>query len=168
MVSLGWVARLLGASSKEELAGIEMDVTRPHWSVDGPRTFEELLRALQGWLPDDAVLYFEGGSPDAEIRAFMRRFAVPEQVRVAMGTIWPRPWVFHVPATAEALAELVRIMDHHAEPQLAIHFHVYRQGSVLLQWHDAFSGSMLLGGSLKREEAEAFAGRLGKALQQVV
>jgi len=44
----------------------------------------------------------------------MKERAVPEQRHVALGTIWPRPRVYHVPATNEVLETLIRIMQHHA------------------------------------------------------
>ena len=87
-------------------------MTEPYWEVGGPQNFEELFNILIGWVPEDAVLYFEGGSPDAEIGDFLTTHAIPEVSHVAMGTIWPRPKGFHVPATPAVLAELAR--DHDA------------------------------------------------------
>ena len=165
---MGWVARLFGAVSKEERDGIRLDRARSYWEVEGPRTFETLLVALRGWLPEGAVMYFEGGSPDAEIREFMVRHSIPERSHVALGTIWPRPLVFHVPASEGALVELARIMERHAEPELAIHFHVYRDDAVLLQWHDAFSDPLLLSGDVSRETVEVFACRIGGGFTKVV
>jgi hypothetical protein len=107
-----------------------------------------LFRALDGWLPEGSVLYFESGYPDAEIEAFMAENAIAEQVHIALGTIWPRPRVFHVPGTSEMVNKLASIMERHAEPQLAVHFHVYREGIVLLEWHDAFSQPMLVAASV--------------------
>ena len=129
---MGWLGRLFGAVPEEEMKGIHLDRAGPYWELDWPKTFEGMLNALKGWLPEDAVLYFEGGSTDAEIDDFMATYSVPEVAHVAMGTIWPRPKVFHVPATEAILTELARIMEHHAEPELADHFHVYRNDFVLL------------------------------------
>ena len=81
----------------------------------------------------------------------MAAHAVPEPVHIALGTIWPKPRVFHVPATSATLGRLAEIMEHHAEPELAVHFHAYKDGSVLLEWHDAFSQQMLVTGSLSDE-----------------
>ena len=44
-----------------------------------------------------------------------------------------------------------------AEPEIAIHFHVYREGKVLLQWHDAFSEPIALSGEFPEEKVKAFA-----------
>ncbi len=94
-----------------------LDMGRPHWEIDGPGTFPELFRSLQGWLPEDAVLYFEGGYPDAQISEFIAAHSIPERAHVAMGTIWPRPKVFHVPATATVLTDLAgRIVEVGRKP----------------------------------------------------
>ena len=165
---MGWLARLLGAVPREERDGIGLDCSVSHWQLDGTRCAETFLTALRGWLPDGAMLYFEGGSPDDEIRAFMARHAVPERVHVAMGTIWPRPSVFHVPVSDAVLVELAGIMAHHAEPELAIHVLVYRDDTVLLQWYDAFSDPLLLSGSIAREQVEELARRIGGGFEKVV
>jgi hypothetical protein len=152
---------------KEEMKGIRLSTAESYWEVDGPKTFEEMFNALKGWLPEDAVLYFEGGSPDAEINNFIARHSVPEESHVAMGTIWPRPKVFHVPATVAVLTELARVMKHHAEPELAVHFHIYRHDSVLLEWHDAFSQSMLMSGAIPEEQVRVFADKIGKNFRKI-
>ena len=168
VMTMGWLARLFGAVPKEEMRGIRLDTTQPYWEVDGPKTFEETFNALEGWVSEDAVLYFEGGSPDTEIDDFIAKHSVPEVSHVAMGTIWPRPKVFHVPATATALTELAKIMGHHAEPELAVHFHVYRNDTVLLEWHDAFSQPMLMSGAIPQETVKVFADKIGKGFRRIV
>lgn len=159
---MGWFRKLVGASSKEELEGAHLDYNNKHWEVDGPKDFSSLFVALDGWLPEGSILYFEGGCLDEELKEFMRQHSISGQTHVAFGTIWPRPEVFHVPVTEEVLETLTRIMEHHAEPELAIHFHVYRHGTVLIEWHDAFSEKgMLLCGDFTEEQVKKFAEKLG-------
>jgi hypothetical protein len=165
---MGWMRKLFKTTPKEEMEGIHLDLTQPYWEVKGPKTFQELFNALQGWLPEGVILYFEDGSPDAEIYDFMAAYSVPEQARVARGTIWPHPKVFHVPATTATLTRLSEIMEHHAEPELAIHFHVYKDNSVLLEWHDAFSQPMLMNGTIPGEQVKVFAERAGRKFRRIV
>lgn len=164
---MGWVRKLFGAVSKEEMKGIQLDMTHPHWEVDGPKTFRELFTALQDWLPEEAIMCFEGGSPDAEIDSFVAAHSIPEQSHVAMGTIWPRPRIFHVPATATTLTELTRIMDHHAEPELAVHFHVYRDNAIILEWYDAFDQPMRISDTISEEQVTALSERIGKGYRKI-
>ena len=164
---MGWLGRLFGAVPKEEMEGIRLSTAESYWEVDGPKTFEEMFNALKGWVPEDAVLYFEGGSPDEEINNFIATHSVTEVSHVAMGTIWPRPKVFHLPATVTILTELARVMQHHAEPELAVHFHIYRNDSVLLEWHDAFSQPMLMSGAIPEEKVKVFADKIGKNFRKI-
>lgn len=165
---MGWISKLFGAVPKKEMEGIHLDVTQPYWEVDGPKTFQELFNALQGWLPKGVILYFEGGSPDAEINDFMAKYSVQEKAHVAMGTIWPRPKIFHVLAEPAILTELSKIMEHHAEPELAIHFHAYKNNFVLLEWYDAFSLPILMNGSISEEQVKNFAEKTGKKFRKIV
>lgn len=161
MNEMGWLGRLFNATPKEELDGIRMDTTSPFWEVEGKTTFAPLLRALADFLPGGRILYFEGGFPDRKLLDFFDAHAIPEQTHVAVATLWPRPAYYHVPATPQNLAELAVLAESHAEPELAVHFHAYRDGKVLLEWHDAFGQPMLLAGSIPEERVKSFAEALG-------
>ena len=158
---MGWLARLFGATPKEELDGIRLNTREPYWELEGKTDFPLLLRALVDLVPDDSMLYFEGGFPEGKLLDFFNAKAVPEQTHVAVGTIWPRPRYYHVPATAQNLTDLADIAESCAEPELAIHFHVYRDGRLLLEWHDAFSQAMLLSGSIPDDKVRGFSVALG-------
>ena len=167
-MKMRWLGRLFGAVPKEEMEGISLDRTRSYWEVDGIRTFVEVFNALRGWLPEGAVLYFEGGSPDPEIEDFLSTYSIPEQAHVAMGTIWPRPRVFHVPATEMILTELGLIMENHAEPELAVHFHVYRNNLVLLEWYDAFAQPILISGTIGEAQIKVFVDKAGGKFKKII
>ena len=92
-----------------------------------------------------------GGNPPKEIRNFFDEHCVPEVTHLAMGTIWPRPLVFHLPATSENLNELAVCAEKCNECEVAVHLHVYRQDKVLLEWYDAFFKDPMY---LSREIAE--------------
>ena len=158
---MSWLGRLWRTLSRKEAPGLHLNYAEPHWEVEGPQTFNEFLRALMQWAPADGFLYLEGGYPDQEIKDFLARRAVPPAAEIDRGTIWPRPRVDHLPASQEVLEELAAIMEHHAEPELAIHFHVYQGDEVLLEWHDAFMQPMLISGSIPEETVKAFAQAMG-------
>jgi hypothetical protein len=161
------VARVLGAVPPEERDGIRLDTTQPYWEVSGETDFLSLFEALPDFLPEDSVLYFEGGAPRGELLEFLEAQKVPERAHVAYGTIWPRPRVFHLPATRHTMKRLAEMMQSRGPWELAIHFHVYRGHCVLLQWHDAFAEPMLLSGELPEEKVKAFAERLGMSYKRV-
>lgn len=158
---MGWIARFIRGAHRNRRNGLRLPEGSLHWHVGGPRTFSALFRALDGWLPDDAILCFEAGHPDAEIKSFMAQFAIPERGQVALGTLWPSANAFHVPAKG-VMAQLAELMERHAEPELAVHFHVYRSEDLLLEWYDAFSEDPLrINGSIPEEQVRTLAAALG-------
>lgn len=161
-----WLARLLGATPKEELSGIRLDTTRAFWELDGETDFPRLLGELRCLLPDGSILYFEDGWPDKELLEFFDAHGVAEQSHVAVGTLWPRPSYYHVPATNQNLSTLATLAESRAAPELAIHFHVYREGRILLEWHDVFSQPMLLSDELPEHNVRMFAAALSMTLNK--
>ena len=158
---MGILARLFGATSREELKGIVLGQDAA-WEMPPARDLPALLRALPLLVPNDAVLYLEGGSPPQEIKAFLDTRCVPEKSHVAIGTIWPKPQRFHLPATAENLTELASLAETCQAMQVAVHLHVYAQGRVLLEWYDAFwKDPFYLSEAITEERVRAFSSALG-------
>jgi len=155
-----FLARLFNAVPKEERDGISLDYRVPQWKVSRAKDLPAFLRALVHLLPQDAILYLEGGSPPGRLRQFLDENSIPEQAHVAMGTIWSRPLIFHVSATAANLSQLADIAEHCAEPEVAMHLHVYRDGKVLLQWYDAFSDPFYISKQIPEEKVHEFCDRL--------
>jgi hypothetical protein len=154
---MGLLAKIFGAVPRDEMTGIRLDMGRPFWEVCGKTDFPSLLMALPELLPEECVLYFEGGWPSGELLKFLQEHSVPERAHVAYGTIWPKPSVFHLPATLKTISRLAELMCSYAYPELAIHFHAYHDQCVLLEWHDAFTQPMLLSGELPEQTVRRFA-----------
>jgi hypothetical protein len=154
---MGLLAKIFGAVPRDEMSGIHLDMRRPFWEVSGKTDFPSLLVALPELLPGECVLYFEGGWPSGELLKFLQEHRIPERAHVAYGTIWPKPTVFHLPATPKTMNPLAKLMCSFAYPELAVHFHVYRDQHVLLEWHDAFTQPMLLSGELPEQTVRRFA-----------
>ena len=134
---MGFLAKLFNATPREKLKGASLGKDAC-WEVSPVRDFPSLLGELHKILPQGSILYLEGGTPPAEIGEFLNSHCVPEETHVAMGTIWPKPQAFHLPATAENLSRLAKLARHCSAMQIAVHLHVYHQGKVLLEWYDAF------------------------------
>ncbi len=158
---MGILAKIFGAVSREEMDGISLSLSEPFWELDGETDFPRLFTGLVALLPENSILYFEGGSPTEKLQDFLRNKSVPERARVAYGTIWPRPKTFHVPASAENLRKLAELMTSRAYPELAVHFHVYREGKVILEWHDAFTQPMLVSSEFSAEAVQQFCSLVG-------
>jgi len=134
---MGLLAKLLGATPREQLKGISLGKDAA-WEVSPAADFPAFLRALPDLLPVDSILYLEGGTPPEQLKAFLDANCVPERSHVAMGTIWPKPEAFHLPATPSNLTGFAELAERLATAQVAIHLHAYAQGRVLLEWYDAF------------------------------
>lgn len=158
--NMGILRKLFCVTPKKELNGISLNLNEPFWELEGKTNFPTLLRALTEILPENSILYFEDGSPSGPLVDFFNTQAISEQTHVSVGTLWPRPDYYHVPATKQNIAILANISEKIAAPELAIHFHVYSNGGIILEWHDVFSQPMLLSGKLTKEKVQTFADKL--------
>jgi lipopolysaccharide biosynthesis protein len=78
-----------------------------------------------------------------------------------MGTIWPRPQTFHLPATTANLTELALLAQKCQAMQIAVHLHAYAQDRVLLEWYDAFwKVPFYLSGAITEDRVRAFSSAL--------
>jgi hypothetical protein len=77
-----------------------------------------------------------------------------------MGTIWPRPEGFHLPATPENLSGLADIAENCVGPEVAIHFHVYKDNKILLEWYDAFFDPMFISKEIPEGKIKEFCTKL--------
>ena len=122
------------------------------------------LVAFRAKGPDVCVTHIVAEDDD-EVGNPRRSSVVVVLPTVAVAILWPRPVYYHVPATPQNLTDLAALAESHAEPELAVHFHVYREGKVLLEWHDAFGQPMLLDGGVSEKRVKAFADALGMTFE---
>ncbi len=168
MGNIAKIGKVIGAVSESETDGIHLDYSKPHWELSGAKEFPALLRQLIGFLPPDSILYFEDGSPSGELFDFLESTSIPEKLHLAYGTTWPRPKIFHVPATIGNLGRLTELTEHRAEPELAIHFHIYCNGEVLFEWHDAFRNPMYVSKFFSEEQIKSFCKSLSMTYEENV
>jgi hypothetical protein len=133
---MGWLSRILGYVPAKEWAGITL-APADAWAVPAPTDAARFFRAISALAPPGSVLYLEGGSPSPEILAYLDARVPAKTTKVAVGTVWPRPEVFHMSITSRNLEGLAELAERHALPELAVHIHVYKDTDVILQWHDA-------------------------------
>ena len=131
-----WVYKIFNAVTPEERKGISLE--NPRWEISPIRDMPIFLQALNIIIPENSILYLEGGSPDKEIDSYFNSHKAENTSKIELGIIWPKPLCHHIPFTSKNIDELADIMQRHATPEGAIHFHVYKDNKILLQWHDAF------------------------------
>jgi hypothetical protein len=157
---MGWLAKIFRAVP--EPSGISLNCDQPFWGVWGMTDFPNLLRALMNLLPEDSILYFEDGHPDKWLKDFLVARAIQEQVHIVRVTSWPRPLIFHIPATLQNIIALGQELEDCASFDLAMHFLVYQHGRVLLEWYDAFFDDqpMLLSGEFPEDKVRELSAAL--------
>ncbi len=158
---MGWFSGLIGKIAGGPPSGVTLDYSKAHWMLEGKSSFVKLLPALEKILSDDCVLYFEGGYYRGKLEKFLKAHSVTSPLNIAVGTLWPKPECFHIPATKENISALVELCRGLADAELAIHFHVYSQGRVILEWHDAFAEPMILADEIGESKIREFADSLG-------
>lgn len=157
---MGILARLFNFVPRKELKGLCLGKDA-YWEVSPTKDLPSLLRVLPKLIPESAILYLEGGTPSPDIKAFLITNCVPEVTHLAMGTIWPRPHIFHLPATLNNLSRLAELAEKCAAFEIAIHLHVYNHDKVLLEWYDAFFGDpMHLSRDVPEEKVRDFCSEL--------
>ena len=159
---MGFLARLFGAVSKEERAGIRLADSNP-WRVEPTRDVERFVRALPALVPAGAIAYFED-TAESHVKEYLLRVSVPAPAKVAVGTIWPRPDCYHVPVTVETMEAMARFLEQNPAGFFCTHCHVYLDGQVLLEWNDAFIRDPLyISHTISREAVERFAQAVGRS-----
>ncbi|MBD3362493.1 hypothetical protein GF362_02130 [Candidatus Dojkabacteria bacterium] len=141
--------------------GIELDKSLARWEVQGIKDYPSLFKNLGQIIPDDSVLYFEGGSPSNDLLEFLQKNKITDDVKIKFGTIFPRPTVYKIPATNKNLRTLSKITEGYAEPEVAVHFHVYKDDKLLVEWFDAFFQSMLLSSIFSEKKVQNFTKSIG-------
>ena len=156
-----WLARLLGWPAKEELNGASLSLDT-YWELSAPADAAAFVRRLPELLPEGTVLYLEGVIIASEVSDFLDARRSPTGLKIARGTILPRPQVYHLPMTDSNVAGLAELFERHASPEVCDHFHAYAGDTVFLQWHDAFfDDPLLLSSLIPEEKAKRFCDTLG-------
>lgn len=164
---MSWLARLLRYVPERERQGISLNRRSAWWELKGVQDVPTFLRCLGKLFGENAVLYLEGTSIADDVQAFLRTRAAATTRHAAMGTIWPRPSVFHMPLTAENLAGLADLAEHHAEPEICDHLHVYQGETVWLEAHDFPNDSVSVSGEVSEDQLKAFCVALGCEYKKV-
>ena len=137
---------------------------RTRWVIEGLSDYELFFQHLQHLLPESgAVICVEGVALSPDVRQFLEKHSVAPLKEVLCGTIWPKPSIFHLPASPEVLSGLANLASRHATPEIADHCHVYTGDGMILQWYDACDPGCPLGAgpSISEEQVKAFCSRTG-------
>jgi len=152
--------RLLGGVPKDDRGGIRLAEPQP-WEVSPTKDVERFLRALPLLAPVGTNVYFEG-TGEAHVAKYLEGVAIEPPVQVAVGIIWPKPDCYHVPLTQATMGDLVSFLGRRPAGYFCTHCHVYRDRSMLLEWHDAFgTDPMYVSRTIEDSDLERFVAAIG-------
>lgn len=157
---MSWLSKILGYVPKKERAGISLNCHEPWWEVSGFEDFSAFLRSLEELFQSDAVLYLEGTCIAKDVQEFLKAKEAEKKSKVAIGTLWPRPLVFHIPLNHENISGLAVLAEKHALPEICTHLHVYRGNAILLEGHDIFDRFVALSSGLPEAQVQAWCAKL--------
>lgn len=121
------------------------------WKFQEPADKLACILHLPDLLGPNCVLCVEGTHVTEEVQAFFNTHSVEKPIPIAHDTIWPISQVWQIPLDVATLEEYVEIHQKLGEglPETAWiavgdHLKAYRDGVMLLHWHDAFSGNQII------------------------
>jgi len=138
------------------------------FEVRGVRGADGLFDALLGLLPAGSRLVLEGAS-GSTVQGFLEARAVAPRVGVPWGTVWPEPFVRHLPVDVTTMGDVSHLANELAEPELCTHLVAYRDADALVVGYDVFTFTqpLLLAPSLGEPAVAAFCERLGATYARI-
>lgn len=142
--------------TKNELPEI---VEPPCWKVS-PVDFSEFLRQLSKLAPNNSILCLEGiDVPDIE--SYLQRRPATYENETNQGFLKMRPKIFYMPITEENLQGFAALSERYAEPEICNELRVYRNGKIILSWHDLPSDPFFVASEIDEAALRKFCGALG-------
>ena len=151
--------------TKEERAGISLGA-RAFWRVSGVKDPERFFSALRALVPKGSVLALQGPR-GRDVQTFLCDNPASTRTKVELGTIWPRIETYHVDCTDRNLRRLEELAGHHAQPEIAMHTHVYRDEQVLIEWYDAFDDPLEMSREFSAEDVARFCEECGGSYERI-
>ena len=120
-----------------------------------------LLQALFGWIPEGCLIGLYNPDSVAEIEQHpgVQWLREPDFTPPVLPPDFDGAVYF--PATPDYLAKLANFAEDHAEPEVAIHLVIVREGRALLEWFDIPERGPTLMGELPEASVCSLADALG-------
>ena len=138
----------------------------PAWEVSAPKDIPHFIRSIAN-LCDDAIMYLETSTCQKDVATILKQISIDPQLDVARGTIWPKPISYHVPASTDNIEKVAALFESHSKFEVCCHFHVYWNGNIILEWHDAFfDDPFLVSKSVQEDRVKNFASEIGSSISE--
>lgn len=133
---------------------------RSHWRVTHMGSMPEFFRELGVLVPDGSILALADGAWPDDVLAW---FALnkPSSVPEPCGPTGEFTNAHFVVVSQKSMAELARLAESHAGPEIAIHLGVFHEGNSLVEWFDAPDDPLSVAVSIPEAAVRSFANRTG-------
>ena len=136
----------------------------PAWEISAPKDIPVFIRAIPG-LIDDAYMYLETSSSPKNMIKVLKEISITPQLNVLRGIIWPKPMSYHVQASPKNIETVASLFEGHNAFEVCCHFHVYGNGKIVLEWHDAFfDDPFLVSKVVPEHKVKSFAREIGSSI----
>lgn len=136
------------------------EIVEPPCREVSPVDFSEFLRQLPRLLPSNSVLCLEGVDVP-EIEAYLRERPAIYENELDQGFLKTRPKIYYMPITEENLRGFAALSERYAEPEVCDHLRVYRDGKIILSWHDLPSDPFYVANEIDEAALRRFCCALG-------
>ncbi len=131
------------------------------WVVSAPPRPIPFASAFRVLLSEQGVVALEGTSIHPEVKQTLHPHVIVPALEIRPGTLYPTPEWLHIRATADALSTLNELVNTCAGPEICNHLYAYQEGTLLLEWHDAFDDPIHVAGMVTPGVIAAFCAALG-------
>jgi len=150
------------ALTEQEMAGIMLNM-RDCWEVTEIKGVQasNLFKALVNLMPEDSIFCLETTSSVEEVMAFLEANKIPPVTKVQLGTLWPKPAVYHIPLNEQTMQQMAELAVSFVMPEICDHIHIYKDGEVLLEWFDAFWQPLYVSRKITEDSVKSFCEKIG-------
>lgn len=120
------------------VTGARIDHSRA-WVVSAPPRPIRFASAFRVLLSEQGVVALEGTSIHPKVKQTLQAHVIAPALEIRPGTLYPTPEWLHIRATSDALSTLKELVNTCAGPEICNNLYAYEDGTLLLEWHDAFN-----------------------------
>ena len=115
----------------------------------------KFFKGLSIYFQDASTLFIEGDFAKDVLILYKKNVQggdyLPEP-----GTIFPKLTKLRCKYSVEFMNELALMAEHHAEPEMCEHLHLYKDNNPIIEWMDAFSDEMYISTIVPQEIVNKF------------
>ena len=119
---------------KQTISQTEMLEHINSWEISSPGNNPIFFTQLKIIASGGAKMYFEDVY-GINVKNILKEISSDSETIISGGTLWPKPDVYHVPATEGNIIIFHELAEQYS---ISVHFHLHKNNKKILEWYDAF------------------------------